>query len=218
MTNKNFYKWDIHTHSGVSSLCSYEDPKNLVIAATRRGLSGFCITDHCPPYGRSVIPGFYLDTRQLAKEKGIHLILGREIKLTLDGKTNDFLIFHPNERAVFDYDIKFEDMSPRFVDEFRASGGILILAHPWDEPNENLPIDAIETQNIRYGGEEFRCKTEFSRALPHTGGSDAHIFNDVGLCYTAFESRIENSLDLIREIKKNKCRPAASKRLFQGDI
>jgi len=216
MNNKSRYKWDIHTHSGVSSLCSYEDPKNLVVMAAQRVLDGICITDHCPPYGRSVTPGFYLDARQLAKEKGLGFILGREIKLIIDGITNDYLIFHPDERTVFDYDVKFETMATNFVEEFRASGGILILAHPNDEPNEKMPIDAVETQNSRFGGREFKCRGLFCKQLPHTGGSDAHVFNYVGVCYTIFESEIRCAADLISAIKQKKCYAGADKKYYNN--
>ena len=91
-----------------------------------------------------------------------------------------------------------------------ASGGVVIPSHPYRVGN-SLGDVIYRVQGIcaleGYNGcnmREYNTKAVLAAetlSLPHTGGSDAHAPEEVGLCYTEFDDEVMDE-DLVRLLKK----------------
>jgi predicted metal-dependent phosphoesterase TrpH len=96
------------------------------------------------------------------------------------------------------------------IDWVRARGGVTVLAHPFRWAHgvgpkvvAVAPVTAIETRN-GHNSEIANLRAEAiaaHRALPSTGGSDAHSLGDLGRAYTELENPVadvEELLDALR--------------------
>lgn len=204
---------DLHIHTAPASTDSNIDRDLLVDAARAAGLDGICITEH----GNRRATG----TDALAKKHGFPVWSGMEASTEL----GDILIFgldeYPREihRAV--------DLC-RYV---RQAGGLMVAAHPFrfdlsPKPWLKRPVvltvqeacqrqllhlvDAMEVANGWCVEQDVAfCRQVSDRlGLPATGGSDAHVLKDVGICATVFQNPVATEQDLIREIRAGRCKAA----------
>ncbi|MBD3163629.1 PHP domain-containing protein [Candidatus Woesearchaeota archaeon] len=192
-------KYDLHIHSTYSP-CSIIQPITILKRAKKAGLDGIAVTDH------NTIKGS-IETRKLNKDKGFEVITASEVRTD----KGDILALYIQE------DIKNTEIM-ECIDEIKAQGGIIVIAHPF----RNIPwlrfnypikkiknkIDAVETfnsRNILFGNKKAE-KTADSLNIAKIGASDAHIPLDIGKGYTVFES------DLRKAIKERATMPKGTSR------
>lgn len=172
---------DLHCHSRGSFDC-LSAPRDILRAATERGLTHLAITDH--------------DRIDVAQEmhamapEGLTIIVGEEVK-TRDGD----LICVFLERAIPPGLSAVETIAAA-----REQGGLIGIPHPFDRRRGSLLRDAtmvglvplvdwIETYNARVVGHGNEDAAEL--ALEHgrfgVAVSDAHSIMEIGVAYTALD-------------------------------
>jgi predicted metal-dependent phosphoesterase TrpH len=172
---------DLHVHSRGSFDC-LSSPKDIVKAATDRGLTHVAITDH----DRIDVA---LEARELAPA-GLTIIVGEEVR-TLDGD----LICLFLDRAIPPGLSAVETIA-----EARAQGGLVGIPHPFDRmrgsmlrngARENLVpmVDWVESHNARLvgHGNDDAAEFAFEHGVPGVAVSDAHSVMEVGVGYTALD-------------------------------
>ncbi len=175
-------KIDIHTHSSYSD--GYNTPKEMVKYAKKIGLDGIAITDHNEIKGSlnamkyasddfKVIPGI-----EVSAKEGHIICLGIE---------EVFETYTPADEV---------------IERVHELGGVAIAAHPYDRFRRGvgdlifkLDFDAVELYNghtlLTYKStKDIIEKIE----LPVTGGSDAHIAEDIGCVFIEVDDDIINSI------------------------
>jgi len=173
-------KCDLHMHSKYS-FDSIMSPRNIVRCCSLRNLSLISVTDHntmeiyhnefsterrtqiLEDYGTRIIPGMEVNT-----DRGdiIGLFLDSEVTAT-----------------------KFSVV----VSQIRAQGGLVLLPHPYHrngDPRELIPdIDILEVVNgrCRSDSNDRAASLAEESCLPTIGGSDAHIYWEIGHIHTHFD-------------------------------
>jgi len=208
---------DLHIHTILGSTDSNIDPDLLVDVARKAGLDGLCITEH----GNRRPSGI----EALSSKHNFPIWAGMEASTEL----GDILIFGLDgyPREIY----KAADLS-KYV---REAGGVMVAAHPfrfdlspkpWLKQPQPLTVeeackrpflrlvDAMEVANGWCVEQDVAFCREVSQrlCLPGTGGSDAHVLKDVGICATIFENEIVTDQDLMREINAGRCQ-ASDRRL-----
>lgn len=195
---------DLHIHTNRLSSDSILDPEEAIQQAKRRGLDGFCITEHDRIWPTEEI--------QKLREKWGFLVLGGVELETVEGH---MLVF--GLREDIDAFLRASELRQR-VDEV---DGVMIAAHPFKgfrvfgisqlkltieqavkRPIFNL-VDAIEVRSGRSSENENEFAQQVSERLGigGTGGSDAHSLEEIGHCVTIFDNNISNEAELIAELK-----------------
>jgi len=186
---------DLHVHSKFSGDTDAE-PEELIIQAIKQKMDGLAFTEHYS-YEASE-PVEVLKERYSGK---IRLFRGVEFSaaeghcLVFGVNTDKLSIGH----ASVEYLI-------RIVNE---KGGVVIPSHPYRKGN-SLGDRIERTEGIcaleGYNGCNMPAynlkaiKAAKALNLPYTGGSDAHLPQEVGLCYTEFEDEVteDNFIDLLK--------------------
>ncbi|NLI61808.1 MAG: PHP domain-containing protein [Methanosarcinaceae archaeon] len=95
----------------------------------------------------------------------------------------------------------------------KKNKGIVIIPHPFRTSGkgigyiEGLPVDAAETLNSKGLTNRSNKKAikEANRLnLPHVGGSDAHVAELIGQCYTMIDAPANTKKDILNAIVKGK--------------
>lgn len=172
---------DLHCHTRGSFDC-LSAPKDVVKAASARGLTHLAITDH----DRIDLA---LEARDLAPE-GLTIIVGEEVR-TRDGD----LICVFLERAIPPGLSAAETIAAA-----REQGGLVGIPHPFDRMRGSMlrdpsmahvagTVDWVETHNARLLGKGNEEAAEFAREhdLPGIAVSDAHSIMEVGVAYSALD-------------------------------
>jgi predicted metal-dependent phosphoesterase TrpH len=199
---------DLHNHTAHGSIDAVNDADLLIETARARGVDGIAITDH----GKTRSPL----AADLAARHNFPVFAGMEVSCEL----GDLLVFGVDEIPV--RVISAADISA-YV---RTAGGAVVAAHPyrwhlspkpWIGPRDAefsiakalaqplvALVDALEAAN----GWATQLDVDFTLAvcrrtgLRATGGSDAHAPDEIGRCYTVFESDdIRTAADLVRALK-----------------
>lgn len=157
---------DLHIHSN-ASFDSILSPRIIVKFIKRQELHGYALTDHDTVKNLEEAE-FY------AKKSGLIFIPGIERKTD----KGDILGLFIRENII---SFSFEDA----VIEIKEKGGMVVLPHPF-RSHEKMAredwkkFDAIEVLNGRCTNEmNARAITE-ANGIPHVGGSDAHIWWELG--------------------------------------
>jgi predicted metal-dependent phosphoesterase TrpH len=172
---------DLHSHSR-ASFDSLSAPREMVRAASQRGLTHLAITDH----DRIDVA---LEARDLAPP-GLTIIVGEEVK-TRDGDLICVFLEHaiaPGMSAV------------ETIAAAREQGGLVGIPHPFDRMRGSLLRDAtmaslaplvdwIETYNARVVGHGNDDAAAFAieHERPGISVSDAHSIMEIGVAYTALD-------------------------------
>ena len=218
-TEPAFGQSDLHIHTRASDGLMDVD-ELLAHVEQNTNLDVIAVTDH------NVLDAS-LRARDLALERHLRceVITGMEVT-TADGHMLALFIEQPVA--------SFRPASET-VAAVHAKGGICVAAHPlsWlsnsltervlgellDAPEPAGRIDGIETLNNTLPGRvgRERCREiARARALPETGGSDAHFLIAVGSGRTEFPGR--TAADLRRSIVEKTCRPALHREVSLADI
>jgi predicted metal-dependent phosphoesterase TrpH len=190
------FKIDLHVHTKYSG-DNDSDPEEAVLCAIERGLHGIAFTEHYY-YGAS-------EFVEILKEKyqsSILIFRGVEFS-TAEGHC---LIFGVDTDPL---SLKYASVN-EVIRVVRQAGGVVIPSHPYRSVNSigdlvrNEPgICALEGYN-GCNMHAFNVKAiEAAEALklPYTGGSDAHIPQEVGSCFTEFDDVVtaENLTEALKE-------------------
>ena len=190
----NRYRVDLHVHTTVSG-DGRSELSEQVRAAKRIGLHAIAVTDHnrCLVQQKSTDDLLLIPGCEVSSTCGhiLGLFLEREIEFPADGTLPS------GEEAV------------RMI---RTAGGLAVLAHPFQQPwrkEADLPrdVDGIETCNAR-GNLKRANANDLASELAEkwnvfsTGGSDAHLCDEVGYAYTEIDA---NELSL-HSLKDALCR------------
>jgi predicted metal-dependent phosphoesterase TrpH len=160
-------------------------PGKILRLAKERGLDAIVINDHDTIKGGLACSG-------INTFPGLRVIVGAEIKTSVGDVTGIFLKEEIRSRNYADV-----------VAEIKKQGGITILNHPFvghklDDMNFN-GIDLVEGYNGRTPPELNEKAIQLAKKLgkPVISGSDAHVYSEVGRCYTEYE----DPEDLFRPLK-----------------
>jgi predicted metal-dependent phosphoesterase TrpH len=172
---------DLHSHSR-ASFDSLSAPREMVRAASERGLTHLAITDH----DRIDAAG---EARALAPA-GLTVIVGEEVK-TREGD----LICLFLERAIPPGLSAAETIAAA-----REQGGLVGIPHPFDRMRRSILrdpamvsivplVDWIETHNARVvgHGNEDAAAFAIEHRRPGIAVSDAHSIMEIGVAYTAVD-------------------------------
>ena len=104
------------------------------------------------------------------------------------------------------------------IERIHNQGGVAIVPHPYDPVCECVKIanlrtkpDAVETMNA--DALSFRISNYLARKdarrfdLPEVGGSDSHIPQSIGDCYTLIESPTRATDDILSAVRSGKTHP-----------
>jgi predicted metal-dependent phosphoesterase TrpH len=172
---------DLHCHTRGSFDC-LSAPKDVVKAASARGLTHVAITDHDRIEAA-------LEAHELAPP-GLTIIVGEEVR-TRDGD----LICVFLERAIPPGMSAAETIAAA-----REQGALVGIPHPFDRMRGSMlrdpamahvaaTADWVETHNARVVGKGNDQAVEFARdrGLPGIAVSDAHSIMEIGVAYTALD-------------------------------
>ncbi|OYT54774.1 MAG: metal-dependent phosphoesterase [Candidatus Altiarchaeales archaeon ex4484_2] len=179
-------KIDIHTHSTYSD--GYNTPKEMVEYAMKIGLDGLAITDHNEIKGS--LEALKYSTRDFTVVPGVE-VSSHEGHILCLGIMENVDKYLP---------------AAEVIDRVHDLGGIAIAAHPFDRLRSGvgdliyeLDFDAVEL----YNGHTLLSTRRLEKIAkeinkPVTGGSDAHIMDDIGCVY------IKVGDDVLDSIKKGR--------------
>jgi predicted metal-dependent phosphoesterase TrpH len=172
---------DLHCHSK-GSFDSLSAPKDIIKAASDRGLTHLAITDH----DRVDVA---LEMREIAPA-GLTIIVGEEVK-TADGD----LICLFLDRVIPPGMSAMETIAAA-----REQGGLVGIPHPFDQHRGSLLRDAamaslaphvdwVESHNARVigHGNEDAAQFALDQGLPGISVSDAHSIMEIGVAYVALD-------------------------------
>jgi predicted metal-dependent phosphoesterase TrpH len=200
-------RYDLHIHTNHSP-CSLNKPETILERAKKKGLDGIAITDH------HLVEGAY-EVRKLNKDKDFEIIIGEEIRT----EYGDVVALYINEL------IETRKLL-EVIDEVKKQDGLLFVAHPyritpWQRfkyPLEKLQgkVHAVETFNSRNIFNSNKRAEESIKGLrfAKTGGSDAHIPQDVGNGITLFEGDLRKAI----KMRKTKAEGTTRYALLSGPI
>ncbi len=191
---------DLHMHTIFSSDSSIT-PEQLIRQAGERSLDVVGVTDHNTTKGGTV-------TKRLAKTMmpGLLVLVGQEIKTN----SGEIIVFGvrqtlPKNRPLLET-----------IKSAKGKGGFIVVPHPFDMMRRGIGrgnllrimdnIDAVEVLNSKTIFGRFNRKArQFcdKHGLPMVAGSDAHMRQYIGTCYTEIDSMKKESgiYEAIREGK-----------------
>jgi len=181
----------VHTEGSPDAHTRISDLPEIIIA---KGLDGIAVTEHNhfdPPRFSNVIilPGVEISSAE-----------GHIIALGL--------------REIIPRNLSADETIRRIHDQ----GGIAIIPHPYDPVCEcvkisNLKVrpDAVETMNadaLSFGISNYLARRDARKFnLPQVGGSDSHIPESIGDCYTRIDSSTSSVDDILSAIRQGKTYP-----------
>ena len=213
--------YEIHCHTNEGSTCANISGAELAHLYKEKGYSGICITDHFFKSNTTVPDNLPWQERidlfcqgyENCKEEGAKIGLDVFLGWEFTHKGTDFLTYGLGKNWLLNHPDLHKYKINEYCDLVHESGGFIVHAHPfWDSIHVNriirlLPgkVDAVEINNPRRSDFENERAKEFADnyGLYKIAASDIHHrdhdqFNGIRL-----KRPVENSQDLITEIKKN---------------
>lgn len=197
---RSSFRLDLHVHTR-HSFDAKGTVLDLAMAAQRRGLWGFAVTDHDSTAGWAEI--------EAAREKtGLLIIPGIEVST----KVGHVLALGvagpvPAKRGLVET-----------LEAIEAVGGVGVPAHPFrfrsgvgpsrlDAAAREGRVHAVEAHNGRDRAIVRDNTLRFcqDRGLATTGGTDAHWVTDVGTAWTTFYEPFEAVEDVVEAIRQRQC-------------
>lgn len=194
---------DLHTHTIPASSCSRISHEAFVNHCVTHGLGAIALTNHGDIADNLVL-------EPVLRREGVTLIHGVEIS-TLYG---DFLIYSPD----LDYLAGFRDLQGMPRQRDIPDTAALVWAHPVAGGGRSGStyftglaaiveplLDGVEVCNGNWTTDRY-VQTAHAIAedcgVAETGGSDAHLPQDLGRCATDLPDPIESTADVVRAIKE----------------
>jgi hypothetical protein len=183
----------MHVHTEVSP-DAYTRIDDLPRIISEKGLDGVAVTEHNhfdPPRfdGVIILPGI-----EISSAEGHVIAIG--------------------VREIIPRKLSADETIQRIHDQ----DGIAIIPHPYDPvcecvkiSNLNVRPDAVETMNadaLSFGISNYLARRDaFKFNLPQVGGSDSHIPESIGDCYTLIDSPSHSVDDILAAIRKGGTHP-----------
>jgi predicted metal-dependent phosphoesterase TrpH len=183
-------KFDMHVHTWSSD--GTATVRELAGQAKKIGLAGFAITDH------NTIKAH----EKIRRIKDLIIIPGEEI----NSEKGHVLAYMINERVPPHLSVE------ETIDKIHEQGGIAVAAHPFDiglgvRDFHKHKFDAVEIHNGLAHHKMIKVKKIVGYAkkmkVPVIGGSDSHIKETLGNCYTK-SPEVNSAEQLIKNVLKNK--------------
>ncbi|NHJ39239.1 MAG: PHP domain-containing protein [Asgard group archaeon] len=192
---------DMHIHTNYSD--GTDSVVELIRHAEKIGLDGIAITDH------DTFEGLH---KALDVETDLIIIPGIEIS-TSKG--------HILAYGLTDGEIEIGLSPKETVDIIHKMGGIAVAAHPFDpfrlgikKEIYEVKCDALEVINgcitiKHYNKKAF--KTALKLDMPMVAGSDGHLIEEIGICWTDFITEPETWQDVISMILRKESIPVGNR-------
>ena len=201
---------DLHVHTSPASPCASSSVDDVITEAKRIGLNGICLTDHNYLWRNE-------DIKALRDKHNFLVLRGNEIT-TIQG---DMVVFGLEE------DIQGIIALKDLAEKVAAVNGFIIAAHPFrgflavSGDKLGLGVDkaaarpvfklvhGVETLNSKVTENEnnFSGRVAESLEIPTTGGSDAHLAEEVGVYATRFSKIIHDEEELISALRADDAVP-----------
>ena len=211
------YRIELHAHTTPVSGCSDISPKEMAETYKKLGFSAVVVTNHFEyqnnKWEKQKYINYFLndfeETEKYAKELGIKVYLGAEIRFTENN--NDYLVFGVDKKILEE----IYEYLPCGIEIFRSKymmpDSAFIQAHPMRsgmEPVDPALLDGIEvfnmhpSHNSRVGLASLYAKE--SNHLIVTAGSDFHHpnMNHEGLAAIRTTHLPENTFSLAKLLKE----------------
>lgn len=222
MARKKEFRVDMHVHSKYSGE-SLAEPRDIVDCAIEEGMDAICITEHESLRASSPFEAFRGATP---------LVILRGVELNTD--LGHMLVYGVPDVQWDDWGKKCVSSAQELLKRAWKLGGVVVPAHPYmilnstgflnGEKgrifvNENLRqlqgspgLAALEVCNGKHAATHpMICRPLglFARSmgLPGTGGSDAHVPENVGLAYTVFRTPIDSDRALVAALRSGLFHP-----------
>jgi predicted metal-dependent phosphoesterase TrpH len=187
---------DLHVHSEHSPDSSLSVGE-IANAAAERGLGGFALTDHQSVEGHD----------EFVRVRNLHprLLLLRGVEVS--AREGHVLLYGVSE--VPPRGIPIAELVP-WAEQRRA---VVVLAHPFRWVHgvgaavvETAPVAGLEARNGRSSPSANAKAESNARAcrLALTGGSDAHVRDDVGRAFTEFPAGAASEEDLLEALRERR--------------
>jgi predicted metal-dependent phosphoesterase TrpH len=199
-----FVHFDLHLHTRRHSPDSTMNPFALVRRAAELRLDGVVITEH----------DFLWVPEELAELQAanpkVRVFAGMEVSAA----EGHFLVYGIRDPFRVTAGIAVRDLCR----EVHRQGGAVVAAHPyrWGQDFDAVlsqagrDLDGLELMSSNMDADlRNRASAAWSqhRHLAGLGNSDAHREEDVGVCYTRFETAIRDVKDLVEAIRAGKTSP-----------
>lgn len=215
------HKYETHTHTSETSMCSKISGADLVQFYRNNGFSGVCITDHLDYFlkGWARVPkdapwperveGFckgYEAALSAGKQIGIDVFFGWEYA----ERGAHFVTFGLDKQWLLDHPNLLELSLREYCNLVHSDGGFIIHAHPFrlDEVAPEITlypqqVDAVEVINACRTDFQNRCADQYADnfGLLKVAGSDNHIGRLKRLAGIALDRRLGDIDDMINAIK-----------------
>ena len=196
-------KLDLHVHT-IYSGDSIISPKNLIKYAKIKGLDGFAITDH------DTLKAYAILKKQNLRNELV-IIPGMEIKTHIGEITALFI----------EDNIEFKNNHfLTVVETVKENNGLIIIPHPFDFLRDNsLKIKYLNDEIIKKyinGIEILNSRIILKRCIKkaivfnqkynlfETGGSDAHLKEEIGNGYTLIQNTDKTHENIRKSLNNNK--------------
>jgi len=208
------YKTELHAHTSPVSRCSEIPANELIDNYAVLGCHSIVITNHLTPeYADPSFPDYtaeyylsdYFKACEYAKDKGVNVILGVEIRFPENW--NDYLVYGVSPEDVE----KMIELLPfgisNFYKNFKSDKNVILQAHPFRKGMVHAPlssIDGIETFNMHPNHNSavaLAAKYARDNGLLVCGGTDYHHPNHQGMCMLRTDFPLKDSFDVAKAIK-----------------
>ena len=215
------FKYQMHLHTSACSACARSTAAEMVQKLAELGYAGAVITNHFY-HGNTSIDRHsrwedflehykqdYLTARKLGRELGVDILFGIE-EVYERGKEALIYGLEPEDLI---YEPSFLNMEISEMSDFvRQKGGFIACAHPFrvrsyipDPDRDPNPayFDGVEVFNYCNPPEENQKAVEYAarHGLAPISGGDVHHTDGLGMAGLAFESRIQNGVELVAALK-----------------
>lgn len=193
---------EMHCHTAEHSPCSHVDAAILVKQIFRKDLEGVCFTDHHFLWPQDELKEF----RKSVEVPDYFLILSGQEVSTAD--CGDVLVYGAAEAI--------PKGTPVAAIRKQFPQAALVLAHPYRKGRKpdketllNPLFDGIEIFSSNHSVAENACGLGDWHRFRFTAlaGTDTHAGSYAGAYPTLFDHPVETIEELVRELKKGRCRP-----------
>jgi predicted metal-dependent phosphoesterase TrpH len=195
---------DMHIHTNYSD--GTDSVEELIRHAEKIGLDGIGIADH------DTFEGLH---KALEIETDLIIVPGIEVS-TRKG--------HILAYGITDGEIEIGLTPKETVDIIHKMGGIAVAAHPFDpfrlgikKEIYKIKCDALEVINgcitVKYFNKKA-FKEALKLDLPMVAGSDGHLIEEIGVCWTDFLTEPETWQDVISMILRKESIPVGGRHLL----
>ena len=227
------YKYEMHCHTSVVSLCGRSTPEEMVQAFYEAGFAGIVFTDHFI-HGNTAIDrslpwaermklyfSAYEGAKKLGKNLGMAVFVGIEHAY---GNGKEVLVYGDLTAEPFIANPSIEKMDIHsFVDFCHKNGWFVAHAHPFRDRNYiNLDIppvmdnlDGVEIFNFCNKPEENEKAAQCCKELGliPISGSDTHHVDLCGKAGVAFDEKIIDPKKFVKALLERK-----AKLIIDGNI